>query len=393
MKKQLTVALGLAVLATPAFATKARLEALGEDNFGSYYINDNRNIFLNAAKINENKDFVTYEFGAALNNRSNAAVADTVAAPRAEGGFAKSAGKFVYGAHVGATTPTTALFRNEVTGGQEKNPIDIFFGGDMGLKWGVNVGYENYDGSVDNEATGTGTSSDNRISSNALRTRVGVISGDTEAFALVSLKGDAHNRMDETQMEGKSSWQVGVGHWFNNYKLFVENTTAKAEYGTGNTDNDIELAQWRLGVARAEKLNDKATLFAKAMVVQRELTDKFTAGKDEVKTTTLPLNLGVEYDALSWLQVRASVGHNLWGSEERKYDGEAKIKSSVASTAVRAGASLKFGDFQIDGLISTTNDGNVDSAAATATQTDTTRGRGNLRTDSLMTRVGMVYRF
>ena len=43
MKKQLTVALGLAVLATPAFATKARLQALGEDVNGSYYVNDNRN--------------------------------------------------------------------------------------------------------------------------------------------------------------------------------------------------------------------------------------------------------------------------------------------------------------------------------------------------------------
>ncbi len=63
MKRQLTVALGLLVVAAPAFATKARLEALGEDSFGSYYVNDNRNIFLNPARINENKDFITYEFG------------------------------------------------------------------------------------------------------------------------------------------------------------------------------------------------------------------------------------------------------------------------------------------------------------------------------------------
>ena len=84
MKRQLTVALGLLVVAAPAFATKARLEALGEDNFGSYYINDNRNIFLNPARINENKDLVTYEFGA---NSSNLAGPDTANTPRAGGGF------------------------------------------------------------------------------------------------------------------------------------------------------------------------------------------------------------------------------------------------------------------------------------------------------------------
>ena len=63
MKKQLTVALGLAVLATPAFATKARLQALREDIYGSYYINDNRNIWLNPAQITNHKDLVTFEWG------------------------------------------------------------------------------------------------------------------------------------------------------------------------------------------------------------------------------------------------------------------------------------------------------------------------------------------
>jgi len=56
MKKQLTVALGLAVLATPAFASKARLQALGEDVNGSFYVNDLRNVFLNAANVNNYKD-------------------------------------------------------------------------------------------------------------------------------------------------------------------------------------------------------------------------------------------------------------------------------------------------------------------------------------------------
>lgn len=386
MKKQLIVALGLAVLATPAFATKARLEALGEDNFGSYYIQDNRNIFLNSATLNNHKDFITFELGAALTNATNAATQDVAASPRAEGGFAKSHGNFVYGVHFGNTTPTTALFRSKVTGGQEKNPIDVFIAGDAGVKWGVSVGYESYDGS-----SGTG---DNRISSNALRTRLGVIAGDMEALAVISLKGDVHNRVDETRMEGKSSYLLGVGYLLNNYKLFAEWTNAEAEFGTGNTNEDIEFNRIRLGVGRAERINDRATLFAKVMVEQRTLDDSSNAAAGgasvDTDTTTLPLTVGLEYDAASWLQLRASVIHNVWGTEERDFGTPVsqKLDSSVANTQVRAGASLKFGEFAVDGLISTTNSGD-----ATVASTDTTGGNGNLRTDSLMTRVSFIYNF
>lgn len=388
MKKQLTFALGLAVLATPAFATKARLEALGEDNFGSYYINDNRNIFLNAAKINENKDFVTYEFGTSTSNSTD--ITDAAGSPKAEGGFAKAYGNFVYGAHFGNSTPTIDSFRSKVTDGQERNPIDVFIGGDAGVKWGVDIAYENYDGSD--------TDGSQRISSNALRTRLGAIAGDFEAFTILSLKSDSHNRTDETQMESKSSYLFGVGQWWNNYKFFAEYTLAAAEYGTGNTNSDIEVTQYRLGAARQEKLNDKATLFAKAMLVQLDSEDDNGAGpgtKTDIQSRTLPFTIGLEYDAVSWLQLRASVVQNVWGSDERKIGSASKVKSSVANTAVRAGASLKFGEFQIDGLISTVTDN--DSAAGTGGgQTygqDTTGGNGSLRADTLMTRVSMLYCF
>src|SRR5690606_39517802 len=63
MKRKLALALGLAVISSSAFATKARLQALGEDVYGSKYISDNRNIFINAAYINLYKDQITYEYG------------------------------------------------------------------------------------------------------------------------------------------------------------------------------------------------------------------------------------------------------------------------------------------------------------------------------------------
>jgi hypothetical protein len=388
MKKQLIVALGLAVLATPAFATKARLEALGEDNFGSYYIQDNRNIFLNPATINNHKDFVTYEFGSTA---SNASVGfDSAAAPRAEGGVVKSIGNMVYGLHFGNSTPSAGITRTlgGITNAQESNPIDIFVGGDAGIKWGANLTYEGFDGSIGGD----------RISSNALRARLGGIMGNLEAFALVSLMGDAKNRTDSLEVEGQNSYFAGVGYLWNNYKFFVDYKDIGADYGAqGGSLDSWEFNEIRLGVGRVERLNDRATLFAKAMIVRTTVEDEnagnaagsFAATVDgEITNTILPLTVGLEYDATSWLQLRASVIHNIWGTRETDADAASSVSTTVASTSVRAGASLKFGEFAIDGLVSTTSNGD----AATPT-IDTAGGNGALRTDALMTRVSMIYNF
>ena len=131
MKKQLTVALGLAVLATPAFASKARLLALGEDANGSFFINDNRNIFLNSAEANNHADMVTFEWG---ENNSN----DTDTNPNAEGGMLYSHKNLVYGIHLGRTTNFQSA-TNEFYA--PSNTIDLFVAGDAGFKWGANLSY------------------------------------------------------------------------------------------------------------------------------------------------------------------------------------------------------------------------------------------------------------
>jgi hypothetical protein len=386
MKKQLTVALGLAVIATPVLASKARLEALGEDNFGSYYINDNRNIFLNPAKINENKDLATFEFGASSNNTSVGT--EAVDAPRAEGGVIKSYGNMAYGLHFGNSTGTAVTTRGLITGNtQEVQPLDLFVGGDAGVKWGANLTYEAFDGTVGTD----------RISSNALRTRVGAVSGDLEGFAQVSVNGDVKNRTGGVadEVEGKSSYYLGAGYMMNGTKLFVDYKSVKAEYGDqGTTASDWELNEIRVGAARSEKLNDKATMFAKAQIVQTKLDNEGTGGatatqQAETNSKTLPLTMGLEYDAASWLVLRTSVSHNIWGTSEKDPTSGATTNTTVASTAVRAGATLKFGEFSVDGLVST--DANGDGAPGAAATT--AGGNGNLRTDNLMSRVSMTYRF
>lgn len=394
MKKQLSLAFGLAVIATPVLASKARLEALGEDNFGSYYINDNRNQFLNPARINEAKDLVTYEFGSS--STGTAVTGDSAGSPKAEGGFNKSWNNMVWGLHFGNSTPSAVIVRSLVGTGnlQERNVWDFFLGGDAGIKWGANISYDGYKNSAVGDT--------NSLSSNSLRTRVGIISGDLDAFAHVSLKGDAKDYQGAS-VEGKSSYFLGAGYMMNSYKLFADYLHIGTDYSgvtTGGQEQEWTLNRIRLGAARQERLNDKTNLFAKVMAVHQKTDDDGAAtaaglgiGAASAKVTdiTLPVVVGLEYDAASWLALRASVIQNVYGTRESKVSGSSTRNGTLANTGVNAGASLKFGELTVDGLVSTNANGDASAAGTPAQSTD--GGNGSLRTDSLLTRVSMTYRF
>jgi hypothetical protein len=387
MKKQLTVALGLAVLATPAFASKARLAALGEDLYGSFYINDNRNIFYNAAQVNNHKDLVTMEWG----NTVTASGGDTVDTPKAEGGFFKGHGNLVYGVQLGSESNSSSAYRIAAGAAKtEENNIDLFVGGDAGVKWGANVTYSKSE--KDESATGT-------PKQEALRTRFGVIAGDLEAYANINLANKAE--VGAAEFKGKLGYQVGAIYNMNDYRVFADYRTLTGE-ASGTLNGDIKSSQLQVGAGKATKLNDKATLFTKvqyqmvnaenetALATNVNLGDVWNATTVRCGLTTavfcneydasfIPVVVGLEYDATSWLAVRGSIAQTIWGSQESKTD-----KSGFTeSTTVNAGASLKFGELSVDGLIG--------SGASATTGNSTSTGQFN--TDTLMSRVSMTYKF
>ena len=388
MKKQLTVALGLAVLATPVFASKARLQALGEDNYGSQYINDSRNMWLNAAQINNHKDLVTYEFGTEN-------TADNAASPRGEGGINKAYGNLVYGLHFGGASTTANGMRQGagLTGADENNNIDLFVGGDAGLKWGANLGYAK----ESHEDRSKGASSE------SMRTRLGVIMGDTQAYANINLINNAKGT-DATvdKFEGDLGYQLGVIHAMNGNTFFADYRSFDAEGTVGGVKSDIKLKRLEVGFGRVERLNDRTNLFAKASYLMIDTENEAAAGSqfaagtcgsgslalgcEEYKTSQVPVVIGIESDATSWLTLRASVGQTIWGSEEDKSDE----RSIANSTIINAGASLKFGELVVDGVIGNGAANGADPAAATSGAGTNT---GVIRTDSLLTRASVTYRF
>ena len=120
MKVKLKSVLVLLLMAAmvPANATIARLKALGmdeTDNEGSYYIQDDRNIFLNVANINNYGDSVILEWGGnglTLGGAgASSLAADDDASPKAKGGFLRKSGDNVYGVYLGNESNTSTLLR------------------------------------------------------------------------------------------------------------------------------------------------------------------------------------------------------------------------------------------------------------------------------------------
>lgn len=381
MKKQLVLVTGLAVLAAPAFASKARLQALGESTNGSQYINDNRNIFLNASHVNNHKDLVTFETGA------SSQVTESAAAPRAEGGYFFSNGNMVYGVQLGQQSDTAHALRgaglnNATATAQlaEVNTVDLFVGGDAGVKWGASLLYSS---SEDKQTT---TAADVK-EQNSMRLRLGASQGNWDAFANVSIANEAE-LVNGDKFEGNLGYQLGGSWMWNSYTLFANYSSFTADGTQSGDKKEVSLGQTEVGVGRATKLNDKTSLFTKVSYRMTSAeNDRAAAGNGaaftvkKVETTAIPVVIGLEHDAASWLTLRGSIGQNVIVNEVKGQDKN----TETSTTVVNAGATLKFGDLSVDGVI-----GNMDNTSAV--QASGTAS-GTIRTDALMSRVSMTYRF
>ena len=376
MKKQIVLATGLALLSTSAFATKARMEALGQDaDRGSFYIDDSRNVFRNAAHVNTMKNYIITEWG-------TDGTGDTAAAPQAEGGVFKEAGNFAWGLYMGNTighqttertgggTTSNANFQNR------DNELNLFLGGDMGVEWGVNLGYSN---NKSKPATFEKTQS-------ALGLGLGVVAGDLAAWANLDLSDKSEGAVVAgDKWEADLGMHLGVTYNVSGMTVFVEydktgserSLVSDATFKPEQSDTEIEV-----GVGRVYEHSATSRMFAEVSYLNRKAEDKTGATTTtEVKTTGLPVTFGFETDATSWLTLRGSVTQRLpfMNKTETTTTGAAATENTVANTAdVAAGATLNFGKLKVDGFIG--NDANTGET-------------GLLTLDHLMTRVSVHYWF
>lgn len=430
--KKLLLGTVLAVIAMPAFATKARLIALGEnvqDNIGSLYFSDSRNIFQNAAYANDYKNMFIAEWGAQGQGQTSIQKGDTDANPQAEGGFLRSHGAYTYGLYLGAESPYTNEIRQYTRLGNnaafhQDNQIDAFFAGEGSVKWGLNGTYSaSKDGSAGVEARQQSAS-----------IRGGIIAGKLEAFLNVSLLNRARQLGLTTtngttftpnggvdKFQGKRGFEAGATYDLEVVKVFGYVRHAEWRHEGGSTvhplGSGLQTASltayqgkfdgtywlYQVGAGKEHKVNEKTTIFTKLefLSFNREVDPKSGAA---TKTVNLddwraPLTIGLEHDAATWITLRGSVVQNLVSQVDNDYNGqEANLAAAVQSlrpsgkrstqnsTNVNAGATLKFGNLNLDGVIGTDNNGDAGIGS-------TTTEKGILSLDNLMTRVAMTYKF
>jgi hypothetical protein len=448
MKKILMIGSALALLSSSAYATQARLLALGmneTDNEGSYYIQDQRNVFLNPAYVNLYSDYAVFEWGSTgAPAGSTAATLSTSTAPKAQGGAFKKFGDFVYGVYMGNESNTSSLLRiagtssiattNTTLNGGPKmlptadNQVDFFVGSDMGIKWGADLTLaKNKDG--DRPTTGTSKDSAGAI-------RLGVIGSNWDAHANISFNSESEATDTisgagsvSQKFDGKLGLHVGgsvealngrvfgyVKHYgweqtdsFANYAALPAPTRAVIGGQTGTVDGDF--TSYFLGWGSSMEVNNGDHLYTSLTAKKTDINLKY-ASKSEVRHLIVPVTFGYEAKAFEWLTLRGSVVQNLWGTRDNKGigtsttagnlnpvarqlvagiyggDGEATISGS---TAVNAGATLTFGQLNVDGLIGMT------SADRAGTNTAGSNGpgtnKGVLALDNLEAQVGVTYKF
>lgn len=312
--KSVILMLVLAVMSAPAFASKARLNSLGQDGYnGSFFINDNRNIFLNAANINNFKNLVSLELGGDSKTTHNS---------QGEGTVLFSAGSLNYGVGFGHENTITGsrLLLGAGAAAPSSDILDLFIGGDAGVKWGASASVGFAKNSVGNKE-------------NTVATRFGVIAGDLEVFTSLSIYNKIEDAAGNDLFKGKFGGQVGATYKLNDFKVYG---AVKRLDGTiaGTTKRDATV--YLVGAGYTKGLNDKATIYANA---------DFNMGNADVlgKGTYwyVPLTVGLEYNAKAWLTLRGFATQTF-------HVEDLKTAQKGDSTNVGAGASLKFDTFTVD---------------------------------------------
>ncbi|WP_372651320.1 hypothetical protein, partial [Halobacteriovorax sp.] len=375
MKKQILIATGLAVLSTSAFASKARLEALGQnDDRGSFYVEDARNIFRNASKVNTHKNYITTEWGTASNTTD-----DSTTAPHAEGGFFREMGSFNYGVYMGSQIDAQNAARNTGSFQSHDNALDLFFGGDMGVQWGARL---HYAAGTSEPTGGIKTEHDN------FGLGLGMAMGDIEGYANMTLSDESKGGALAADKFEANSLNLGLSYDVMGMTVFADYDKAGYEQTVTATATEYTETTMTVGVGRIHEVSSTARLnMDLAYVSTKEETKPATATESETTTSTLPLTLGFEADATSWLTLRGSVTQSvLINNEEKKGATTAgnNYKQSNSTTDVSAGATLNFGKLKVDGSIGTTS-----HARNAATQSE----NGTLALDNVLTRVGVTYWF
>jgi len=396
MKKLLLIA-ALASLSIPAFASKARVTALGNAD----HLVDPQSAFDNPAHLTLMGDYVTFEAGATTPAYTGVTGTTTWAEylngiatpPGAEGGFVRSSGDAKYGAYLGRRSAFTDAARGAFGFLRQENPFELQYAMKGAINWGAALNY---------------SSSDKKTAAQkqqAMGVRFGATTDTWEGFAVIGLGstadgataanilqgGDANANgivddvipvaADTTaKYKGTIGFKVGGAYKMENIRLYGKYYMDGFKYeGASATFNDLKVEQSQLDLGAIDHNKIDGGQWFYGVALQMFNAKKSNAAIDTKTTATyLPFLVGLEYDAASWLTLRGSASQNVLLGSTKTDDGAAGFSDETDTirnnTKVAAGLGLRFGKWTADG-----------SWAAQTT--------GTVNTTNFMTNLGMTYAF
>ncbi len=329
MKKLLLLATSI-LMASSAYATKARLESLGQDgNRGSFYINDIRSVFLNPAYLNMEKNLIVTEWG------KGSDAADSSTAPHAEGGIFGDYGSFTLGAYFGSELGAHNDKKDDNFQKQD-NRVDLFFAGDAGMLWGLKAYY------ADSVSETTFRKTNVSYGMN-----LGFIAGSLEGYVDLGLKDSSEGATGESdKFDADLAVTAGATYKIKGYAFHFEYSQADFDQTIGGSSENGSATNYKLGFGRIYPVNKTARIYSDLTILFYD--EKYeSATATDLKGYSVPINIAFETDLNSWLMARGSVKHSLYSRVKR----EGKLSSDDNSTEVAAGVRAHFGQFNLDGIV------------------------------------------
>lgn len=320
MKKLLVVAAAVMAAAPAAMASKARVQALN----GSRQIVDIQNAFERPYQFMQLDSMATIEWGG-----------DATAANRAEGGFLMRSEEQAYGIYLGHRQAEMNTVLTSGTHLGEQNPISLFYATKMG-EW-------TFGGSL-NYSTGKDDAANQKVS--AMSVSLGAAMGAWEMELTQGISGKSED--GATDRESKGLTKVGVTYKLNEtMQVYGKYMMNKFDVGAATT----ETTDMSVGFVNTVAATEDANIFYGVAYNNTET-------KNATKGSYLPVWIGLEANANSWLVVRGSVQQNVLLNETTDV-AAGDNKSDLESIVFNAGLGAKLGKGILDATVSTANQGNL----------------------------------
>ena len=387
MKKILVVVVALASM--NAFATRARVNALGN----SPHLMDTQTVYGNPADMMMMPDFVTLESGN-LGLLVTAPDCDPVTpglqpcpvtqaqGTNAEAMVTRSMGDSKLALSLGHQSEnasgfgarrvinTFGLFPTRTFTNQQ-NPVEVSYGMKTAdMAWGATLVYSNYNNKL--------TLAEKESSAGV---RLGMRMGALDAKLGLGLVNTYENATDG-KFKGTMGVSAAAGYSMDNLYAFgeIKMVGFKTETAAAVETSDISNQKITLGALSSHKKDGNEFFYGASLA--NETTKNKVGNEQKTTAMSLPIWMGMEVDAASWLTLRGSVKQTTFINSTKTENNTPATTVDLApganTTEASVGAGLKWNKLTLDGSL-------TGLTGATAAQ--------NLDGNALLGQVGVTYMF